>query len=563
MTDMEGVAGVLEHDNWCQPPEGGYPGRYYELGRKFLTEEVNAAIEGLIRGGADDIVVSDGHGAGGINLMLLDPEKLWLVDVTDLRFGNVLLKAPGRIHLEINYKDFTGTIVVPEKSEKPFMVRNLLIESIEPSKVNQDNLLHLEPGEYAFTFRGPVWETSNPLSTLTASSQAVFPEANPPEVINFGLDILHELEVADSITSFSVYSNALLWGDSKGQVTRFEKGIAEKVFQIPSSRSITSLYPADLDGDGSGEIIVGDEEENLAVYDKSGKQLWTYKMKKYFGYNANAADITVGAAGNERKPTIFVATNVFKLYAFESGGLVKWETLIRYHLQTRVKYFHTGDKEYVAVGTEYSTPLSVVSPDDGTVLWYTWDQVGDETNSVTEYCGIHLTDMVFIDTDGDSEKDIVFGTKYNRVYSLNAADGSMKWETNVGDEVTVLRAFDDPASGEKRLLVGTDAGELFLYDRTGRRIRSLSLNSSITGMEVIEPLNHHRVDVIASTKEGEVMACDDRFRIRASRSFKNIPIRSILSGGKSGAAYLFYVVSDRRIYLMGYHPYFLKESRFY
>ena len=73
MTDMEGVAGVLEHDNWCQPPEGGYPGRYYELGRKFLTEEVNAAIEGLIRGGADDIVVSDGHGAGGINLMLLDP----------------------------------------------------------------------------------------------------------------------------------------------------------------------------------------------------------------------------------------------------------------------------------------------------------------------------------------------------------------------------------------------------------------------------------------------------------------------------------------------------------
>lgn len=72
MTDMEGVAGVLDHDNWCQPAERGYPGRYYELGRELLTQEVNAAIEGLWQGGADDIVVSDGHGAGGINPLLLD-----------------------------------------------------------------------------------------------------------------------------------------------------------------------------------------------------------------------------------------------------------------------------------------------------------------------------------------------------------------------------------------------------------------------------------------------------------------------------------------------------------
>ncbi len=72
MTDMEGVAGVLEHDNWCQPAQRGYPGRYYDLGREFLTQEVNAAIEGFCQGGAETIVVSDGHGAGGINPATLD-----------------------------------------------------------------------------------------------------------------------------------------------------------------------------------------------------------------------------------------------------------------------------------------------------------------------------------------------------------------------------------------------------------------------------------------------------------------------------------------------------------
>ena len=72
MTDLEGVAGVLDHDNWCRPPERGYPGRYYDSGRELLTREVNAAIDGLCRGGAQEIVVADGHGAGGINPVLLD-----------------------------------------------------------------------------------------------------------------------------------------------------------------------------------------------------------------------------------------------------------------------------------------------------------------------------------------------------------------------------------------------------------------------------------------------------------------------------------------------------------
>jgi len=73
MTDMEGVAGVLDHDNWCQPPGGAFPGLFYGPGRELLTREVNAAVAGLCAGGADEIVVADGHGAGGIDPTLLDP----------------------------------------------------------------------------------------------------------------------------------------------------------------------------------------------------------------------------------------------------------------------------------------------------------------------------------------------------------------------------------------------------------------------------------------------------------------------------------------------------------
>lgn len=67
MTDLEGVAGVLDFDNWCVPE-----GRYYETAKELLTMEINAAIEGFLKGGAKEIVVADGHSCGGINVKLLD-----------------------------------------------------------------------------------------------------------------------------------------------------------------------------------------------------------------------------------------------------------------------------------------------------------------------------------------------------------------------------------------------------------------------------------------------------------------------------------------------------------
>jgi D-amino peptidase len=67
MTDMEGVAGVLDFEQWTSPES-----RYYDLGKEFLTLEVNAAIEGFARGGATEFLVADGHGHGAINPKLLD-----------------------------------------------------------------------------------------------------------------------------------------------------------------------------------------------------------------------------------------------------------------------------------------------------------------------------------------------------------------------------------------------------------------------------------------------------------------------------------------------------------
>jgi len=66
-TDLEGISGVTV---WDQTRDRTTP--LYQEARRLLTCEVNAVVEGCLAGGADAIVVLDGHG-GGFNLV---PELL-------------------------------------------------------------------------------------------------------------------------------------------------------------------------------------------------------------------------------------------------------------------------------------------------------------------------------------------------------------------------------------------------------------------------------------------------------------------------------------------------------
>jgi D-amino peptidase len=65
-TDFEGVAGIVD---WDQIMVGSHD---YELGRRLLLGEVNAAIDGAVEAGADTFVVNDSHSS----MRNLEPDRL-------------------------------------------------------------------------------------------------------------------------------------------------------------------------------------------------------------------------------------------------------------------------------------------------------------------------------------------------------------------------------------------------------------------------------------------------------------------------------------------------------
>ncbi|HEX3724416.1 MAG TPA: M55 family metallopeptidase [Nitrolancea sp.] len=54
--DMEGITGIVHRDML------GSDQREYDRGRRLMTADANAAIEGLVQAGAEYILVNDGHG---------------------------------------------------------------------------------------------------------------------------------------------------------------------------------------------------------------------------------------------------------------------------------------------------------------------------------------------------------------------------------------------------------------------------------------------------------------------------------------------------------------------
>ncbi|HUX10775.1 MAG TPA: M55 family metallopeptidase [Terriglobia bacterium] len=75
ITDLEGVSGVFSTELQCEPLESP---RFQEA-RKLLTGEVNAAVDGLLEGGATGVVVWDGHDSSrSLSALDINPKALLL-----------------------------------------------------------------------------------------------------------------------------------------------------------------------------------------------------------------------------------------------------------------------------------------------------------------------------------------------------------------------------------------------------------------------------------------------------------------------------------------------------
>ena len=73
MVDMEGISGI------CRKSQVLTSGEHYQQGRRYLTWDVNACVDGCFQGGAESVTVRDAHGGGfHFNWADLDPRAQYV-----------------------------------------------------------------------------------------------------------------------------------------------------------------------------------------------------------------------------------------------------------------------------------------------------------------------------------------------------------------------------------------------------------------------------------------------------------------------------------------------------
>lgn len=517
------------------------------------TEIVGTAASNLLAWGATSDCALYLAGDGGIALF----------NLSRFRCGLVSFESSGQVHMELDTAKRAGLLLVPDGAGCDIRFSGMSVAGIASGRSGGISTGRVTPGTYRIALAAALPDVRAFVRRMADTAVTVTPEPPRKPFLEFGMKRVASFAPSDSITAFCRDGAGVVYGDVKGAVFRFDRGASKKLFALESGKTVTAVHAADIDGDGAVEVVAGDAAENLVCHDAAGKQRWNLKLSKYYGPNANTVHLSSADIDGSGKKVVLAATAGWKLYAVNPDGAVRWESFTFYHPQTKAEYFKDDSgTSYIAVGTAYQTPLNIVSPKDGKVLWHVWEEMGSEFIAKTQYCGIILTDMAFLDTDRDGVKEVVFGTKYNTIYALDARTGAMKWEANVGDEVTAVRHVNGRTENETLIAVTTDSGDIVLFDRSGGKVRSTTLASGIADIGMLPLPGMKRTDIVAGMRDGGVAVLDDRSLLaRAALAPSGTPVKGIIYSGKDGDGEVFFTVGSTRIDTVRYRPHDLWKMR--
>jgi D-aminopeptidase len=97
--DMEGISGQNDVNALDFKDKG------YEAARELLTKDVNAVVDGLFAGGADEVHIVDGHGSG-------NPDPDILLDKLDKRAKMIFKEESFRPYVDLVEKDLYDAVAV-------------------------------------------------------------------------------------------------------------------------------------------------------------------------------------------------------------------------------------------------------------------------------------------------------------------------------------------------------------------------------------------------------------------------------------------------------------------
>ncbi len=341
--------------------------------------------------------------------------------------------------------------------------------------------------------------------------------------------------------------------NNSGGISIYNKDVQSNVnislnqsgFPIYTSDIRSSPLVVDLDNDGDNEIIIGDNNGFVHIFNVDGTEV----ENSTFPFNTgNQIWGSAASADMDRDGNIdFVISSKSKhLYIFDKDGLKTDYNADKYLMGTPAIGNLDNDDELEVVIGGYSSPSSTspifaINADGSNVDGFPLI-VGEKTKAgiaLMDFNNNGKDDMVFgtdddniyliydngevapgfpyvsndklqaeptiIDVDG--EKIIFIGSNDNNLYAINS-DGSLKFKIETQDKVQSSPSVLD-YNNEIYIVFGSNDNFIYIVDFNGNMLPGwpVLVNGSIGGSVVSSDLNNNgEPEIIAVTDMGEIIA---------------------------------------------------------
>ncbi len=403
-------------------------------------------------------------------------------------------------------------------------------------RANPDN-----PNEWTFNFE-PITTTRIRVLVTKCDGQPGFAELKV-------FAIPHVTRAKDFRVPLSTKDLAVLDldGDGKDEVIAIAgtsvkclNGAGQVVWEQQTEGTATTVDAYDLDGDGHGEVVVGDDAHKLYCFDYQGKERWSI-LTPADSYSP-VIEPKTGAVGVVRcadidgdgDGEIVMGSHNWLDYGLDHEGKVLWKR-VNVHKPTSIAFAALGDGTLGSlVGSTYNSAsfygpggeglmgisvgyhgaaMSVAAADmDGNGLpeLAVGSRVGGlhvqeyKSDKLWEkFMGAEVTQIAMADLSGDEKLELVAGSK--NCYLLAAdVDGNILWNCNVGGAILDLAAGDIDGDGKPEIVVGTEGGMVRVINAAGKIMGTLRTGGNVTVVALADLNGDGMMQIVAGADDGYI-----------------------------------------------------------